>query len=821
MRFFDELMGDKKNSIDLHYIKTHFIGSSGIGKSTTRNRLTGLIANLASLPLEERKPCSTHLAESTQMLATMDKDKSKLTLMVCDDHDDETRMLFAYALSSKSTEAEEPPSNLNSPTESTDHSPEGARGDQTAQTPPTTELGVIESRAPPLKQVDQNEERNQVRVTIVEVDKVVSRLRTIVGSGKYAEQLKNKILINLIDVGGQPGFLEMLPFLSKGPGMFLAFFRLDKDLDEPCEVSYEREQDKITPYKSIYTVRETLSQILSGIHHHVTFDTAIDQELLDKIGELASVEPVVTLVGTFKDKLEEKVRTAVLHTKLSTEFSKKSGSAIKEAIEHAIASSCDRHSDLPTANVDMELLSRVNQLLASQSFQTEVKDCMDQELAEKNRALSTVTCHFENLLFHPADNQQFIALDNFTGTKADLDPLREHLQKMFDSFFKGAKLRIRPPQLLLGVVLRKEYDIVSMEDCIHIGRALSMGEEEVKFSVWYLDRWVGALIYHPEIKDEDDWFKKYIICSPQVVFDSISSLIVESLLEIDCPERSSRGLGLKSAEKKNWVEKGQFSLDTVKRFHSEESKKKVKKGKLIPLNKLVKFLEHSDLLSLITIKKQGRKEVTCFIPAILKCASPDELMKSPSSEASIPSPIKITFKAGYVPIGVFCAMVSRLVSKGSTREGVLGMRWELVESGVKRNLVSFRVGTAENEVTLIAHAHCYEIRVKPHCSDIHDFCSYTLSSVLLVMKEICKPFDHVIAFDCQCGQHGVLEDNRSTGLCCLRGEEQSCVFFKCDHGEVTLIKSQEYWFVKVGYSLQNLIGVFNHISTAMIVFYKL
>ena len=78
-----------------------------------------------------------------------------------------------------------------------------------------------------------------------------------------------------------------------------------------------------------------------------------------------------------------------------------------------------------------------------------------------------------------------------------------------------------------------------------------------------------------------------------------------------------------------------------------------------------------------------------------------------------------------------------------------------------------------------------------------DFCSYTLSSVLLVMKEICKPFDHVIAFDCQCGQHGVLEDNCSTGLCCLRGEEQSCVFFKCDHGEVTLIKSQEYWFATV------------------------
>ena len=584
--------------------------------------------------------------------------------------------------------------------------------------------------------------------------------------------------------------------------MFLAFFRLDRDLDEPCEVSYEREQDKITPYKSIYTVRETLSQILSAISHHVTFDTSIDQELLTKMGDLASVEPVATLVGTFKDKLVEKVKVAALHAKLSIDFPEASEGEREEVIVHALA--LQPSSDHSTAAINPNMLSAVNQLLASQSFMKELKESLDRELVDKNKAVSTITCHFEELLFHPAKNQHFIALDNFTGTESDLDPLREHLQRMFNSFFKGAKLRIRPPQLLLGVVLRKEYSIVSMSDCIHIGRALSMTEEEVKFSVWYLDRWVGALIYHPEIEDKDNWFKEYIICSPQVVFDSISSLIVESLLEIHCPKHSSRDLGFKPAETKNWTEKGQFSLDTVRRCHSRESIKMVKEKKLIPIDKLVIFLEQSNLLSLITTtKKQGRREideVMCFIPAILECASPDELTKSPISNAFTPSPIKITFKTGYVPIGVFCAMISRLVSKGSTREGILGMRWELVESGVKRNLVYFCVGSARHEVTLIAHAHCYEIRVKPHHkdSDIHDICSYALSTVLLVMKEICKLINPIIAFDCQCRQHRVLEGDHSTGLCYIRGEDESCIFFECDHGDVTLTKSQEFWFAKVG-----------------------
>ena len=74
------------------------------------------------------------------------------------------------------------------------------------------------------------------------------------------------------------------------------------------------------------------------------------------------------------------------------------------------------------------------------------------------------------------------------------------------SFFKGAKLRIRPSKLLLGVVLRKEYNIVSMDDCFYIlllyCGSIEFWKGKVEFSVWYLDCWVGALMYHPEIEDK-------------------------------------------------------------------------------------------------------------------------------------------------------------------------------------------------------------------------------------------------------------------------------------------------------------------------------
>ena len=82
MQKLDDLIGDTRNTILLHYIKIHFIGSSGLGKSTTRKRLTGLIMNVASLSEEERQRRSTYLAEFSQVPAVMDTDKTKLTLKI-------------------------------------------------------------------------------------------------------------------------------------------------------------------------------------------------------------------------------------------------------------------------------------------------------------------------------------------------------------------------------------------------------------------------------------------------------------------------------------------------------------------------------------------------------------------------------------------------------------------------------------------------------------------------------------------------------------------------------------------------------------------
>ena len=852
----NELLRDKKNTINLRYLKLYLIGLSGLGKTTFRKRLLGHLLNLASIPPQDRKRCSTLLAECTQVLAV--SSDSKLILKASTDIDNEAQLIFAYLIGFQ-------------------------------QVLKTAISKVFESADPTNDAIDdskpnEDSEANQVpqegssqpakpRPPETKIDKIIENLRDIVKRGNYMEQLVGKVLLNIIDIGGQPGFMEMLPFLSKGPGMFLAFFPLDKDLDELYEVSYERDQDKITPYKAKYTIRETLSQILSAISHHVTVNSDLDSKIADKVEHFRDLQAVVSLVGTYQDKLEVQAKAEVFQAKLTGDYpgldANTLGAAIqlilevqqeveseqkveeifseleaevgkqleldsfsKNLMEHVEQkvkpkATTDKQQKPTTPREDAELQSKVevlektlpheikkklkqstpkaiqfslqmkqcnetlsklasvvDQLSTDSTIQADTKKCLQSKLQKKHEALSTITSNFGDVISHPDDNN-FFSVDNFSGTDADIDPIREHLQTVFDSFFRKANLPIRPVQLLFGVILRKEFEIATMEECIQIGKALQMNEEEVKFTIWYLHQCVGALLYYPDITDKESYFKNRVICSPNVVFNSISLLIVESLLSLHSCDRKSC---FTAAEIKKWQELGQFSIAMIERCFSKSNETKVKEGELIPVDKLVKLLEHVSLLAPIVGK--GPQPVY-FMPAILQCASKKELSNAPAIDSDTPSPIKITFKSGYVPIGVFCAMISKLVSEG--QKDILGMEWNLRESHVMRNLVSFNVDSAKHHITLVAHTDCYEIRLtrREDC-DMHDLCSYVLTTVLYVMSGISKNIEPIIAFDFQCLKHQQVEE---VCLCKLEGRNP---MFRCEHGRVdSLPPHQECWFAKV------------------------
>ena len=246
---------------------------------------------------------------------------------------------------------------------------------------------------------------------------------------------------------------------------------------------------------------------------------------------------------------------------------------------------------------------------------------------------------------------------------------------------------------------------------------------------------------------------------------------------------------------------GQFSLEAIIKYcNGPDVAKMLKKGEIIPAKYLIILLQYLNLLSEIVHKDANNPKVTritYLMPAILDCASQDELANPPQPDTNNPEPLHITFSFGYVPTGVFCGLITRLVSQGP--HGILGLTWELVEDGVKRNCVSFYVDYV-HKVTLLSHDRSYEIRVERNAKQmdfsLHDLCSHTLSAILYMLKNLFPKLILSVAFQCSCPKHAASKSLNN--LCTLvQGRK---IHFLCDRSPVTLSEAQQVWLGKVSYS---------------------
>ena len=560
----------------------------------------------------------------------------------------------------------------------------------------------------------------------------ISRFQKLIKSGDYSTLFKALgTFLNINDIGGQPCFLEMLPALSTGPAMYLVFLDLSKELNEPYKIHFSRKGKKITPYDAIHTVKETVSQILSSI---------------------SSIHSIPQVTCSFKtDKVDG--------------FSEK-----------------------------LELFQQVSPLAALIGTHKDKLEHPEKEIKKKSEDLNDIVKkQFGKIMITPgATDSNLFTVDNHHGTEqSDIGPLRKVLSDNFQTRFKNASLPIRPKWLLFGLILRREYKIANIEDCLELGKKLEMDENETTFCLRYLHDCVGTIMHFTSVlNDKKNWLKNHVICSLQVLFDSISELILPSL----CGLRSGSTF---TENEKKLFRKGQYSAKTI-----EMCCKTSRNNEFIPAKNLISLLQHLNLLSEIVhkvVNDPSKCQITYFMPAILECALQEELTNPPPPDANNPEPLLITFSRGYVPTGVFCVLITRLVSQGP--RGILVFTWELVEDGVKRNCVSFLVDKT-HKVTLLAHNQYYEIRVVYNPDPdghmclpdpdghmcLHDLCTYVLSVMLYTLKSLYSDLVPQIAF-----RHQSSRDN----LCVLT--KDFWVRFLCGSNPVTPTKDQQVWLGKVSY----------------------
>ena len=181
------------------------------------------------------------------------------------------------------------------------------------------------------------------------------------------------------------------------------------------------------------------------------------------------------------------------------------------------------------------------------------------------------------------------AINNMTGDEEELTEVRQRLEDIINQEFDD--FPIPASWLMFNIFLRKMGNrILSLLQCCEIGDRLEVkNTDEV---LWFLHHCVGTLMHFPDIEE----LKDIVICDPQVVFDSVTDLILNSF--------KLKQVNKKACDK--FKETSQFCFKDIQRIAKHS------KSESLPLPKLVKLLEYLNIIA--PIKPEG-SSCSCFSPS--------------------------------------------------------------------------------------------------------------------------------------------------------------------------------------------------------------
>ena len=510
-------------------------------------------------------------------------------------------------------------------------------------------------------------------------------LKSRAGRQRLKVLLEKTILLNMVDTGGQPAFIEMLPMLTIGPALYLIFLRLDQELKQRYSIQYVSEDnEEVSLGESSYTLQEVIFQVLSSIACFRS-DTSSATGLPEKQQITSHHSQAAMLVGTYKDKL-----------KGSPEEKK----------------------------------SRIKQI--DGALQEDLKEILDTDLFEADR----------NLLRYASNDQLMFDVDNMTGSEDEVTKIRKRLEEVILHEFN--ELPIPASWLMFGLFLRRMgKHLVSLSLCEEIGRRLQVSD--VREAIWFLHHCIGVLMYYPDVEE----LNGVVICDPQIVFDSVTELILntfkfESAGKATCDKFKQTGqFRFSDIQKlsKN-LKSGILPLpqlvkllehrNIIARISSPDSSAKESGA---PLSETPQSASRVPMCN---------ESVVYFMPAVLPSAQECELNVSHNS--ADPAPLLIRFKSGIIPVGVFCASIASVVARKKLGWTLMEPQRSGTQCGytLHKNCIAFRVNkfSGSYDITLISKPKRYEVHITVLRSPIgqpsHDICKH-------VLETVCHTLDHVIS----------------------------------------------------------------------------
>ena len=292
-----------------------------------------------------------------------------------------------------------------------------------------------------------------------------------------------------------------------------------------------------------------------------------------------------------------------------------------------------------------------------------------------------------------------LAVNNLSDDDSGIQQVRAAVERLGSQ--GSFKVTAPPSWLIFSLTIRQHKDrVLSYEQCFEVARQCGITlRGELNEALWFLHTKVG-LIRHFQGEGLED-LQKIVIQDPQVLFDRITNLVVETFT-FDKADPVVR---------ENFKKKGIFPFSTFEKISASSDH-------LLTPSRLVKLLEHLHIIAPLEKedgeeeegeeKEEGEEEVEeggqerekrYFMPCILAHAQPAKLtsrfqqisravtavFRQSAEQSHNNSSLLVGFRCGYCPKGLFAALVVYLLANARSH----GHKWTLQRDQIFKDQISF------------------------------------------------------------------------------------------------------------------------------------
>ena len=247
----------------------------------------------------------------------------------------------------------------------------------------------------------------------------------------------------------------------------------------------------------------------------------------------------------------------------------------------------------------------------------------------------------EDVLVYPIDNK--------FGNVDEILELQQFLENALKKDFE--KVKIPACWLAFNLSLRSRgANIISLKDCILYGGKCHMSEENTKLALWFFHHHAGILMYFPEVKDLDD----VVIVDTQVIYDCITRLILIA---------SKKKEGINQHQAEDFKKNGKLTFELLEHACGSNLS-----------HIFLALLKHFNVLAPISEPESSSSSTNVkemyFMPCILNSVSDQDLEDFKKKHSCpIVSSLRLFYSSGFVPIGIFSALIARLAGERKVEVG--------------------------------------------------------------------------------------------------------------------------------------------------------